>query len=180
MTLRRLLAMLPALTMSMSVACFDDKDDDDDDSGDDDSAASTSWGTTGSSTAPTSTETGTDRPSVTVNWGSGAIEIDVSPRDDYWFGVIESGFEGAWTGEDCVYGYETADGTLLSYCHEVRDGEARLTYGGDPFELSAGTTVFPDASYEGQLTYFLESSGGLCFVWGADTSYYEGLGCSEL
>ena len=106
MTLRRLLTLLPALTLSMSVACFDDKDDDDEDDEDDDSGRDdgTSWGTTGSSTVPTETSSGT--PSVSVNWGSSAIEIDVAPADDYWFGLTEVLSGDSWTGEDCVYGYK--------------------------------------------------------------------------
>jgi hypothetical protein len=185
MTYRRLLTLLPALTLSMSVACFDDKDDDDEDEDEDDDSGhgGTSWGTTGSSTtgsstAPTSTSSST--PSVTVDWGSSAIEIDVAPRDDYWFGLTQVGFSDAWTGEDCVYGY-SYDGSTLSYCHEAPNGEARLAYGGDPLDLSAGTTVFTDSSFDGDVSYYLESfDGAACWTWGADPSYYDGLGCDQL
>lgn len=184
MNLRRLATLLSVLTLSTSVACFDDKDDDDDDDEDededDDSGWDTTWGTTGgtSSTAPTETASGTD-PSITTSWGSTALEVDVAPTGDYWFGVTETGFSEAWTGEDCVWGYEY-DGTTLAYCHGVSDGSTRLTYGGDPLNLSQGTTVFPDASFQASVTYFLESTSGGCWVWGNDPSYYDGLGCTEL
>ena len=74
---------------------------------------------------------------------------------------------------------------VTPYCHDGGDTGASLSYGGNANDLAAGTTLFPDDSFDGRVTYYLESDpdyggDGRCFVWGNDTSYYSGLGCVEL
>ena len=194
MTLRRLMMLLPALGLTMSVACFDDKDEDEDEDEDDDSgngystttSTSTSWETTGNGTTGTGTGTGGGAPTVSVTWGGSSVDIDVAGGPGaYWFGMAEtSGCDDCWTGEDCVYGYSYG-GTVLAYCHDGGDTGTNLTYGGDFNALAAGTTVFSSASFDGRVTYFLESDtdfggDGSCYIWGGDTSYFDGLGCGQL
>jgi hypothetical protein len=188
MTLGRLLSLLPALTLSMSVACLDGKDDDDEDEDEDeDSGGDTTWGTTTGSTGTTGTSTGTNvGPLVSVNWGSSAVELSIEGGPGaYWFGIAEtSGCNDCWTGEDCVFGYD-ASGTFLAYCHDSWDEGTSLSYGGAAAALAAGTTVFPDSGYSADVTYYLESDpeyggDGSCYTWGDDTRYYDGLGCTNL
>lgn len=177
--------LLPVLLLPGLIACGEkDEDDDDDDdcsdSGDCDDDGSTWTGTT------SSTGTGTTGPSASVVWGSASVEIAVSGGPGaYWFGMAETiGCEDCWTGEDCIYGYEYSGGSL-NYCHDAGDNGTTLTYGGDAASLAAGTTLFPNGDYEYAITYFLESDvefggDGSCYVWGADTTYYDGLGCTNL
>jgi len=179
MSWRSLAALSLLLPVVFSAACGD-KDDDDDD--DDDS------GYESDSDTDVDSDTDTDTPSVSVDWGGSSIDLDIDGGPGaYWFGIAQTstGSPEDWTGEDCIYGYEIGDGEVLSYCHDAGDSGTSLTYGGNPTSLSAGTTVFPDSSFSGEVTYYLESDpdfggDGSCFVWGQDTSYYSGLGCSEL
>ena len=175
--------LLPVLLLPGLLACGD-KDDDDD--GDDDCADSADCddgtGTTGTGT----TGTGGGTPSVSVDWGSSAVSVSVSGGGGgWWFGIAETlECSDCWTGEDCVYGY-SFDGGALNYCHDAGDSGTSLTYGGDPVSLSSGTTVFPSGEYGSRVTYFLDSDpefggNGACYVWGQDTSYYDGLGCTSL
>jgi hypothetical protein len=139
----------------------------------------------------TSTWYGTDTgyyseiPEVGVEWTSSGVELYVyGGAGAYWFGMAQTdGCEDCWTGEDCVYGYE-ADGASLLYCHDAGDWGTSLTYGGDRTALAAGTTAFVDGTVAAGVTYFLESDvsfggDGSCYVWGADPSYYDGLGCTQ-
>ena len=69
------------------------------------------------------------------------------------------------------------------YRHPTADGHS--FGGGDATNLAAGTTVFGDATFDGTVSYYLESDpefggDGSCYVWGADVTYYDGLGCSAL
>ena len=185
MSFRLLARVFPALLLTTTVACFDDKDDDDEDDDDDDTAVD--WGTTGTWTGTgTGTGGGGGGPSASVTWGSRSVDLTVSGGPGaYWFGITESTCDDCWTGEDCIYGYSLGDGTVLAWCHDAGDTGTSLTYGGSPIELDAGTTVFPDATYDGKVTYYLESDpefggDGSCYVWGADPSYYAGLGCTNL
>ena len=185
MSLRLLARLLPVLALSTATGCFDDKDDDDEDEDEDDDSGS-DWGTT----TWTGTGTGTggaDTPSVSVNWGSGSVDVAISGGPGaYWFGMAETaGCSDCWTGEDCIYGYTLGDGSVLAWCHDGGDTGTSLTYGGDATNLAAGTTVFGGAEFDGTVSYYLESDpefggDGSCYVWGADVTYYDGLGCSAL
>lgn len=176
MSFRLLRRLLPAVLLAGSVACFDDKDDDDEDDEDEDDSGY-DWGT---ATGTTTGTTGTGGPAVSVNWGSSGIDVDISGGSSGWFGMAETyDCDDCWTGEDCVYGYSYSGGSL-NYCHSVGGSGTSLTYGGDAGNLMSGTTVFPDASFESYVTYYLEQDDGSCYVWGADPSYYDGLGCSSL
>ena len=135
----------------------------------------------------TTTTTGwSEDPSASLTWGATALQLTISGGPGaYWFGMAETvGCEDCWTGEDCVYGYDAA-GTTLAYCHDGTDTGTTLAYGGDPGARTAGSTVFPDGSYDGAATCYRESDpdfggDGSCYTWGADTSYYDGLGCRAL
>ena len=123
-------------------------------------------------------------PSFSVDWGGSAVTLAVSGGGStYWWGIAEtSGSADPWTGEDCVYGYTLSDGSVLGpYCHDAGATGISLSYGGDPTALSEGTTVFPDNSYASGTTHYAEDMAtAACWVWGADPSYYDGLGCSAM
>ena len=175
--------LLPVLLLPGLIACGE-KDDDDDD--DDDCSDSGDCDDDGSTWTGTGTGTGSTGPAVSVEWGSSSVDIAISGGPGaYWFGMAETiGCEECWTGEDCIYGY-VYDGGSLNYCHDAGDNGTTLTYGGDAGGLEAGTTVFPSDQYDASITYYLESDvdfggDGSCYVWGADTTYYDGLGCTNL
>jgi hypothetical protein len=154
-----------------------DKDSADDSAGDPDD------GDTGGG----ETDVEPEAPTASVSWGADSIALTVSGGGGaWWFGMAESvDCDDCWTGEDCVYGYEAGDGSVFAYCHDAGDAGVSLTYGGNPSELVAGTTVFSDAGFDGKVSYILESDpeyggDGSCWIWGADNAYYEGLLCGEL
>lgn len=125
-------------------------------------------------------------PAVAVEWGSTSVELSIAGGPGAWkFGMAETdGCDVCWTGEDCWWGYETSGG-LLTYCHDSSDTGTTLIYGGDAYSLSSGATVFNSAYQGARVTYLLESDlyaggDGLCWVWGDDTSYYDGFGCTSL
>jgi hypothetical protein len=100
-------------------------------------------------------------------------------------GLVDTS-DGGWTGEDCVWGYETPDGDTITTCHALEEGTCKiaLQYNGDPLNLQPGQTTF-NKSFEGQLTYYVSlpvdlGGDGQCFVGGADPSYYDGLYCVQL
>ena len=178
--------------------CYDGEDNDED--GDIDCDDS------GCSTKPACLDTGFDTdtedtdvegsPTLMehdVAWGSSSVllsmYIENSPSDDYYWGIAETHEDCAqegwcWTGEDCFMGYTLEDGTLLSYCHPISEYGGELYYGGDPMNLSEGdTTVFPN-DYASLTTHLIDhaSSNGPCWVFGADTSYYNSYSksCTEM
>lgn len=145
-------------------------------------SAADSGGTTGATTTG-----GGSTPTANIAWTETAVELSASGGGGaWWFGMAEivGCDDDCWTGEDCVYGY-AASGTTLSYCHDAGDGATSLTYGGDPAALQAGETVFTGPEFGDKVSYYLESDielggDGSCYVWGADSSYYDGLGCTAL
>lgn len=148
-----------------------------------DCAGDTGWGTTTVEPGTTgSVTTGWEPPVASVEWGASGLTLELaSGGGAFWFGLAQTTGDEPWTGEDCVYGYESPDGAYLSYCHDAGESGTFLTYGGDRNALASGTTAFEDASLDGQVTYFLESDwSGLCYVWGDDTSYFDGLGCEAI
>ena len=133
------------------------------------------------------TQVAPEPPTTSVVWGADAVALSVSGGGGaWWFGMAETAdCEDCWTGEDCVYGYEGGDGSVVAYCHDAGDAGVSLTYGGNPAELVEGTTVFLGAGFDGKVSYILESDpefggDGSCWVWGADNAYFEGLLCGEL
>ena len=128
-------------------------------------------------------------PSFAVSWGANGIDLAITDGEgSYYFGMAETGDtcsanpENCWTGEDCIYGYDT-----YLYCHPTSDTGVSLTYGGAFDALTEGSeTVFPgqtnDAgdAFDGSVTYYIEYADGSCASWGHDTSYYASLGCDAL
>ena len=121
-------------------------------------------------------------PTWSVTLGAEGLELSVEGGPGgYWFGVSESA-PGAWTGEDCVNGFTTADAELIFYCHDAGDG-GKKTYPrvASVREMNEATTLF-DSAKEGSLTYYLYSDpvfggSGECWVQGADPAYYAAEGC---
>lgn len=130
--------------------------------------------------------------SAGVAWGAESLTLTIEGSDVdqiVYFGMAETGEtcddgEGdCWTGEDCVDGYETSDGTLLAFCHPVQDGSLTLAYGAKLGEsgLDEGAeTVFSSDGFSGSVTYYLEDSSARCYVWGHDPSHYDAESCTEL
>jgi hypothetical protein len=125
-------------------------------------------------------------PEVIVVWDVSSLRIDLSKSDstaNYNIGIVENAGDcldesNCWTGEDCFQGFQQEDNTLL-YCHPFYAGTTLdIEYGALPGEVNEGeTTVFSDRSFRTVVTFILndQRSGqdGSCWVWGADTSYYE-------
>lgn len=142
---------------------------------------------TGSGADDTGSGGETYTPSVSVSWDDDAMRVSFSEAvpANMNVGIAETATDDApWTGEDCAYGYALDDGSTVGpYCHAVAAGDTdlELTYGGNAAELVAGTTVFGDATFDGQVTYVVFEDGtDSCWVWGEDTSYYADFGCVEL
>ena len=137
---------------------------------------------TGAGEADADTDSDTDADTeVDVTWGSSSVDLTITNGDatqSYWFGMAEvvgCPAEDCWTGEDCIYGYAG-----YAYCHPAATTGVSLAYGA-PFDaVTEGVdTVFFDSGFDGSVTYYLEDNTA-CWVWGADTSYYDGLGCTAL
>lgn len=192
---RTLLLTLPL------VGCLEGSKDDDDDGDEDDDGES--WAD--SATPPDGPDSGwgqadadvdadadadTDADSdleVAVEWGDGDVtfEFNQGMTGSWSIGIAEThGDVDPWTGEDCAFGYVMPDGSLLGpYCHLIGDGDWSMTlaYGGDPWNLQQGTTVFPDVAFEPYVTYLLrDDDNGHCWAWGHDAAYYDDLGCWTL
>lgn len=128
-------------------------------------------------------------PVFSVTWGGGSVDLSITDGEgSYYFGMAETGSscagapEYCWTGEDCIYGYDT-----YLYCHPASATGVSLAYGGDFDALTEGSeTVFPGQTndegleFNGSVTYYIEYSDGSCSSWGHDTSYYSSLGCDSL
>ena len=116
-----------------------------------------------------------------MTWGASSIDVSVAGVTPAFFGMAETNnCTDCWTGEDCLNGYD-AGGTLLAYCHPMTGASLSLAYGGDFAALAEGSeTVFTDNSKEPNATYYVETTDGACYVFGADPSYYSGVGCTEL
>jgi hypothetical protein len=148
-----------------------------------DDTAVSSGSTSGSGGEPDTT----GPPNVTLSWNENLLTLATSGgAGGWWFGVVESSEEasGRWTGEDCLWGFEAADGGMYSYCHDATDNGVTLLLGGDPANLQRGATALSPRQIE-RATYYLESDplfggDGSCWVWGADPGYYRGLGCTQL
>ncbi|NOY27320.1 MAG: hypothetical protein GXP62_15740 [Oligoflexia bacterium] len=116
-------------------------------------------------------------------WDGSGISVDLVNGDSagYSFGMAETDCGGdCWTGEDCLYGYTLGDGSVLSYCHPLSSTGGYLTTVGDSDLIVEGSTTILDPATM-YITYYLEEvSSGDCWIWGYDTSYYGGVGCSDL
>ena len=128
--------------------------------------------------AGTDTDTNADFD-ASVAWGSSSVDLTQTNGAAGYFGLAETGCgdpSNCWYGEDCIYGDLTGN---YFYCHPTNANGVSLAYGGAYDAISEGAdTVFTDSSFDGTVTYYVEQ-GDACYVWGHDTSYYSGLGCTE-
>ena len=117
---------------------------------------------------------------ASVAWNSGSVDLTQTNGSAGYWGLAETGCgdpSNCWYGEDCIYGDLTK---TYFYCHATDAGGASLLYGGDFAALNEGTeTVFGGSSFDGTVTHYVEQ-GADCYIFGHDTSYYSGLGCTEL
>ncbi|MFT5684044.1 MAG: hypothetical protein ACI8RZ_004985 [Myxococcota bacterium] len=115
---------------------------------------------------------------VSVEWHSTSVNVTLTNGVAGYFGLVETGcLENCWLGEDCIYGDVTK---TYFYCHPTNQDGVSLLYGGAAESLKVGAeTVFSDSHFDILTTYYVEQ-GSACYVWGHDTSYYVGLGCTEL
>ena len=133
-------------------------------------------------TGDSGTEESGDPSAFAVSWGSDSVTLSMTGGDStYYWGMAETtASTDAWTGEDCIYGYTTADDTTYAWCHPATaDGDTTLDYGADPTDLDEGSeTVFDDA-FGSDVTHYVEDAVTLsCWIGGHDEGYYAGLGCS--
>lgn len=118
-----------------------------------------------------------------VTWGASSVDLAITDGEgSYFFGMAETGStcsanpDDCWTGEDCIFGF----GDYL-YCHPASATGVSLAYGGDFAAVNEGSdTVFPDNSFDGSVTYYIEYSDGTCGVFGQDVSYYASQNCTQL
>lgn len=151
----------------------------------------TTGGTTGGTPGGTPTGTGTGTGTggtatsllVDVQWSNYTpnSQVDITITDplgntDWNFGMAETeaGVGVGWFGEDCYLGTGS-----WNYCHPITGTTLHLDQVADIADIVEGqTTLFWTGM---DLTYFLEDANtGDCWVWGHDTTYYYGLGCSVL
>ena len=126
---------------------------------------------------------------VSVSWGDTELTLELTNADvaeSYSLGIAEnvgdclSSEWGCWTGEDCHMGFDlNNDNGNLSYCHPLESDSISLAYGATPDDVVEGvTTVFGNNSFETLVTYVLDQVSSVeeetCWVWGADTNYYNG------
>lgn len=99
----------------------------------------------------------------------------------YDFGIVQSGTDDNWTGEDCFRGYALGSGAVSLNCHSVSAAGGTITaVEGSDYEFSspdANETLFK-AGIDGDVTYYLANEAGQCWVWGANTAYYAEKGCT--
>lgn len=132
-------------------------------------------------------------PKPVVRWQEAHLELVLGDLPgEYYLGIAESFLEcgeWCWTGEDCIYGWEDPDSgqSIGPFCHTVQPSlENILVYGGNCLALEQGTTCFPDDSFSHRVAYYLErydpsTARTSCWIWGSQaSSYYAGLGCTEL
>ena len=134
---------------------------------------------------------------LSLDWEGYSVTLSIGIENgldgaDYHWGIAETSgscldYEGGcWTGEDCFMGYDLNDGTNLRYCHPISDTGATLAYEGSVSNLDEGQeTVFPDNSYLEFTTHLIDdwsSAEAPCWVFGDDTSYYDGYekSCTEM
>ena len=126
--------------------------------------------------------------SASVSWGDSSVDLSISDAEDgasYNWGVAENtgacltSEYGCWTGEDCYMGYDLTSGGNYTYCHPVSATGGSLAYGASPDAVAEGmSTVFTDSAFSTVTTHILDNAASTeadsCWVWGADTSYYNG------
>jgi hypothetical protein len=125
----------------------------------------------------------TVEPTFAVTWGGSSVDLAITDGDgSYFFGMAETGStcsanpDDCWTGEDCVFGFSD-----YAYCHPAAATGVSLTYGGAFDAVNEGSdTVFPDNSFDGSVTYYIEYTDGSCGVFGQDVSYYASQNCTQL
>ena len=64
------------------------------------------------------------QPTFSITWGEDTLALAIEDgMGNYQFGLTETASSSPvpWTGEDGVYGYYTAGGQQLLYCHESGD-----------------------------------------------------------
>ena len=137
-----------------------------------------------------------DPLSTSVSWGDSSVSLSLENAEtgaSYYWGIAENAGScltseyGCWTGEDCFMGFDLTDGGNYLYCHEVGATGGSLSYGAAPDSVvEGGTTVFSSANFSTVVTYLLDNAASTeaesCWVWGADTTYYNGYGktCVEM
>jgi hypothetical protein len=139
----------------------------------------------------TSTEdTDTNDPDTNIQpsvvWGNDSVSLEIANADEgaaYTWGIAENFGDClntglCWTGEDCFLGFELSSGGNFLYCHPISGSSIELSYGANPDTIVEGaTTLFQDPSFSTVTTHILDNivsqENGSCWVWGADTSYYD-------
>lgn len=154
-----------------------------DDNDEEVAAAQVSWGEEGITLSLTNTSG--------MNFqGFGIAQNDATCQQEEELSVNYSRL-GCWTGEDCIGGDVSMDGTMVfSDCHAVgtrselfleyvQDGIREAILENNNSVINGQTTAFPDQSYEFKVTYYLLEEDGRCWRWGLDTEYYAEQGCSN-
>lgn len=102
------------------------------------------------------------------------------------FGMVQTGADNGWAGEDCLSGIPSGYGsTVISggyeYCHHLGATGGQLETVASPDDVVEGSTTLFAKQYEATITYVLfEGDSNTCFAWGDDPNYYKGLDCTVL
>jgi hypothetical protein len=130
---------------------------------------------------------------ITLDWervdtnGSVAIDVVNSGATGFYLGMAETASgDNGWYGEDCAdqgdcHHFVATSGSLdyVETINAVTPGSTTLFDGGSDGGGDAFTSDGAD-----RLTYLFQLEGGSmdgqCYIWGDDTSYYSGEGCTAL
>jgi hypothetical protein len=108
------------------------------------------------------------------------IRISISGTGEgVWrIGLVRTGVEDPWTGEDCWQG-DTVDGESYAYCHEYdpTSGTMTLRCGDLPLDNDE-TLLCPDM--EGEAGVYAQAPSGACYTGWEAGGWWAALGCTEI
>lgn len=123
-------------------------------------------------------------PTFNVTMSSSGVNLEITCGvGDYEFGMAETDATSSdpWTGEDCLDGYTTGDGTVYAFCHPADSTGVALTDVSSVNDIVEGSTTVMGGISEEVTTFIVYSlSTGSCWVWGDTPAYYASESCTEL
>ncbi len=122
--------------------------------------------------------TDTDGDGLPESGCGDSISIDIHDpleEENWLFGMAPTGSPDGWFGEDCY------PGDSETICHEI----GVVDFLGEVPDCNIASVVpgqltFHHAGTDPLMTYYVEDTLGICFIWGHSPEYYDGLGCSEM
>jgi len=123
--------------------------------------------------------------SAAMSWDGSGVTLTLSGSTSWEFGLSETGAGSVgWFGESCIPGSEPWGYNDYGYdvCHTLPAGGGIVASVYPEIDkVEDGSTLFSqDFELDGVITYVLFDAAADCWVWGHDTSYYDGYGCTEI